>query len=284
MSRVWTLNLSDESPFYEQFRYPGGEYQIRLKPDFSKDISGRVRIICRQAHGDGMIKLALLVSALRGLDADITIDLILPYLPYGRADRRFVPGDCYGLKAFARLINSMALDRVLTLDAHSGNAHGLINCLVDVPALPLIYKAIGRFADRYSLNEVTVLFPDKGARSRYALSTANGPVRIKVLHCTKRRHPATGALSGFDVPAVIAKQALIVDDICDGGGTFLGIAGELPAEKQLGLYVTHGIFSKGLETLKQHFDIIYTTDSFQDVSTLDAAVFDSISAILAGAH
>jgi phosphoribosylpyrophosphate synthetase len=65
---------------------------------------------------------------------------------------------------------------------------------------------------------------------------------------------------------------LIVDDICDGGGTFLGISdalgsrlrslGDVGGDYILGLYVTHGIFSKGFCDLIEKFDHVYTTDSF----------------------
>jgi len=57
---------------------------------------------------------------------------------------------------------------------------------------------------------------------------------------------------------------LIVDDICDGGGTFLGLAEELKECNSGDLYlaVSHGIFSKGSQTLLDNFKSIYSTDSF----------------------
>lgn len=54
---------------------------------------------------------------------------------------------------------------------------------------------------------------------------------------------------------------MIIDDICDGGATFLAIAGQVkPAH--LTLIVTHGIFSKGLDALAEKFDSIITSDSY----------------------
>lgn len=85
-----------------------------------------------------------------------------------------------------------------------------------------------------------------------------------VLHAEKERDPKTGKLSGFLVPErkeFKSNSVLIVDDICDGGGTFLGLAPEL-YDLDLYLYVTHGIFSKGLTDLSKSFKHIYTTDSF----------------------
>ena len=75
-------------------------------------------------------------------------------------------------------------------------------------------------------------------------------------------------MSGFAVYSNDLKGAtcVIVDDICDGGGTFLGLATELKAKNagELILIVTHGIFSKGLESLTSVFDKIYSTNSFSD--------------------
>ena len=60
-------------------------------------------------------------------------------------------------------------------------------------------------------------------------------------------------------------KCLIIDDICDGGGTFIGLAKELKQKNAGDLYlaVSHGIFSKGLEALNTYFTKLYTTDSFK---------------------
>jgi ribose-phosphate pyrophosphokinase len=118
------------------------------------------------------------------------------------------------------------------------------------------------------VGDIALISPDNGAAMRYDLS------KYGVLTFTggKKRDPRTGALSGFEMSlnsidetaAFLAlKAALIVDDICDGGGTFIGLAEEirkLNPDIKLGLYVSHGIFSKGLEVLDQHFDWVFASD------------------------
>lgn len=280
-SSVWNIELRDDSPFYEVFSYPAGEVQLRIKPEYHDWASGTVRIVSRDTSGNGLLRLGLLVSALRGLRPGVRLELVLPYLPFGRADRRFVAGDCLGLAAFATFINALNFSRVLTLDAHSKAALALLNNFIDVPATDLAFKAIGRWAVRHGLSQVVVLFPDKGAMQRYsAIAPCQlGPIRVVPIVAEKQRDPASGKLSGFHVhygklESCRPSHVLIVDDICDGGGTFLGLAKEMPGVK-LGLYVSHGIFSQGFEKLHAAFDAIYTTDSVKDVSTLDAAVFNA---------
>jgi ribose-phosphate pyrophosphokinase len=58
-----------------------------------------------------------------------------------------------------------------------------------------------------------------------------------------------------------------VDDICDGGGTFIGLVDALKKKNAGDLYlaVSHGIFSKGFDELTGSFKTIFTTDSFRDI-------------------
>lgn len=57
--------------------------------------------------------------------------------------------------------------------------------------------------------------------------------------------------------------ALIVDDICDGGGTFIGLAEELKRKNAGKIYlaVSHGIFSKGIDKL-DFLAHVYATDAY----------------------
>ena len=90
-----------------------------------------------------------------------------------------------------------------------------------------------------------------------------------VIKCDKVRDTKTGALSGFEVFAddLGGKPCMIVDDICDGGRTFIGVA-EALKQKNAGdiyLFVTHGIFSQGLDGLSQVFKRIFTTNSIKEI-------------------
>ena len=83
------------------------------------------------------------------------------------------------------------------------------------------------------------------------------------------RDVKTGKLKEFIVYAndIDNQDCLIVDDICDGGGTFIGLAEELKKKGAGKLYlaVTHGIFSKGFDGLDQYFEQIFTTNSIKEM-------------------
>lgn len=249
----------DEGKKYEQFSYPGGEVQVRLLPEAiaQAKISDHLFLTAKITDGNPM-PLALLTDAIRSVKRMQFQALHLPYLPYSRADRRFVDGDCKGLKVFADVINDLSFDSVYTLDVHSDKAEMYVRNLVSCDALPYIEKV-----REYIGENTVILLPDAGAK-RYL----EGLGTVPYLQCSKLRDPKTGKLNGFSVPSAeelnAYKNILIVDDICDGGGTFIGIAKELhkTGAYNLFLYVSHGIFSKGFGELALYFDHIFTTDSY----------------------
>lgn len=259
--QIYNIEVGDKQQ-YDLIRFPGGELHIRIHESAMSEIdnSESVAITARVNNSDKLIETLLLCDAVRQ-DANRNVSLILPYLPYGRADRRFSAGDCFGVSTFARLVNSAHVTPV-TLDAHSAQGLQHFDRIQDLPANTFIELAFNDFGSQNADN-VTLLFPDKGARQRYDAVSS----RYKhVLHCSKERNLLTGKLQGFKVPEraeLQTKKVLIVDDICDGGGTFNGIADSLKEYGlNLALYVTHGIFSKGYAELDKRFEKIYTTDSF----------------------
>lgn len=269
---TYTIRIPEDRGLkYDMFRYPAGEVQVRLVQKEIEElrIADEIRVVARITNGD-IIELALLTDAIQhNLHFPTPMTLVLPYLPYSRADRRFMEGDCFGLKVFGDMINNLRYNQVVTIDAHSKVAKKAIHNLVDIDPFPLISKIVD--IDPFPLiskvigkSNPVILFPDKGAISRYHFAD------YKVLNCEKDRDPKTGKLLGFIVPKKEefgdAKSVLIVDDICDGGGTFIGIADKLfqlrDWEIPLYLYVTHGIFSKGFEELNSRFRKIFTSDSY----------------------
>jgi ribose-phosphate pyrophosphokinase len=85
-----------------------------------------------------------------------------------------------------------------------------------------------------------------------------------MLQATKKRDLQTGKIIGYeliDKPDLSGKLVLVVDDICDGGGTFLALSNAIDEHSgnacEKHLYVTHGIFSKGKEVLNNHYSKVF---------------------------
>lgn len=180
--------------------------------------------------------------------------LVLPYGPGARQDRVNPTGDVLWTAAsVATMINDRLFRRVIVLDPHSPFITQRIN---NVISYPLSYVAEKLPNVRYD----GVIVPDKGAKGRASVFAAvlNVPIYVG----GKTRDVSTGRLSGFTLESIPQGHYLVADDICDGGGTFIGLADKIREQGSTAdLYVSHGIFSKGTRELLEAYNTIYTTDS-----------------------
>lgn len=250
---------------WECFSFPSGEYQVKLlnteglkSGDYYFNIVGSV-------VNENFIKLALLKSALghiaMGRGLLINSYLMVPYLPYSRQDRVCSVGEAFSLKVIGNLINAMQFDRVYTWDAHSDVSNMCIRNLLNKTPNNLYGKFVKELHDNGDID--TLVAPDAGSTPK--INAMSYAYNIPVLQGHKKRDPETGSLTGFGYNGVASfKNLLIVDDICDGGGTFIGLTKELLAggASSVSLLVTHGFFSKGVDILLDNgISNIYTTNS-----------------------
>lgn len=243
---------------FQSFIFSGGEPHIKIKPDF--DLSGTVTITHRINSFNDFGLLLLAVDALKRMDVKL-INVFIPYFPAARQDRVMITGEPLSVKVYVDILNSLKLNKITVFDAHSEVTSALLdNCEV-IPNHDFIAQVLKKIG-----NNVKLISPDGGALKKiYKVSEYLGG--IDVVECSKSRDVKTGKLSGFKVydDNLQGMDCLIVDDICDGGGTFIGLAEELKKKNAGKLYlaVSHGIFNKGFESMKA-FEKIFTTDSFRE--------------------
>lgn len=211
-----------------------------------------------------MFALILTVDAVRRISPDVTLNLSLPYLPYARQDRVCNEGEANGISAFARVLNSLEFSAVLIHDPHSDVAAGSIaRCMTaNMAQFMAQQKAMGWM----DFSQTWFIAPDAGAVKRVK-GLAKKLGAAGVITATKERDTATMELTKtvFDEDPT-GKNLLVIDDICDGGRTFIALAQairELGTPESLRLWVTHGIFSYGTEVVTEHYDGVYTTNSYR---------------------
>jgi len=256
----------------EVFQFPGGEYH--LKNTESDEIS--LGAILYGDAPEDIIALGLWADHVHQKGEKAVA--YIPYFPAARADR----GDPFGAKVYADIINSFNLDEVVIFDPHSPVIVSLLNNVTVVDSARVIRRAIaGHHGEASDHGFVGVIAPDKGAVDR--AQRAAKALHLPLFKATKTRDEATGKLSNFAIEELPAEgRLLIVDDICDGGGTFRGLAdvSGVPRER-LALWVSHGIFSGRANELKESFSVIYTTDSHpgarrEDVGAQVIAILPSL--------
>lgn len=215
---------------------------------------------------DEFFEISSLVNILRHLNNRINIGLYLPYTPYARQDRCMERHDAFSLGDYADQLNSLKLDKVVILDAHSDVAPALFNNCTNIPQHFIL--STGEASDIMGWGNVLVA-PDAGA-SKKILKAAGvlGISHENVVYMEKERDTRNGNILGTKVASnagvLVGASAIIVDDLVDGGRTFTECASALYAAgaTHVGLFVTHGIFARGVQPLiDAGIDRIWTTDS-----------------------
>ncbi len=249
---------------FESFIFNGGEPHLKISPAALAAIDTSKTPVCItvQARSSNDIVLVLLAAdALRRLGFR-EIELFIPYFPAARQDRVMVPGEPLSVKVFSTMINAAGFQKTTVFDPHSEVTPALIDHCRTISNHDFIRNVVAQIADA---DRLTLVAPDAGsAKKIHHLAAALGWERV--VQCDKIRELSTGKLSGAQVFSddLGGADCLVVDDICDGGGTFIQLAAAL-REKNAGrlfLAVSHGIFSRGTEILTAHFEQIFTTDSF----------------------
>jgi ribose-phosphate pyrophosphokinase len=253
----------------KRFLFPAGEVGFSLNADdhrYRYDQAEYQTIIARIQNSNDVMELVLAKDALERFDRT-PIRLVLPYVPYARQDRACNPGESFSLKAFARVINSLGFDEVVVIDPHSDVTAAVFDRVTVKTQLDVV-NSYRELVVRV-LRGVTLVSPDVGANKKTAtLAKYFGHARF--IRADKLRDLATGEILETIVYCddLKGQDVMIVDDICDGGRTFIELAKALRAKNagKVLLYVTHGMFTKGTKVLyNSGIDEIWTTDTYYDV-------------------
>lgn len=246
----------------EPFQFPGGEWHLKL-PD--NEIPHFAHVINDRNIMDDLIQVALWADWCRSVDARVIIKV--PYLPAARADRN-TP---FGGKVYADMINAIGADEVIVFDPHSPIVPALVNNVKIVDSARVIKNSV--FGKSGYTDYTGIIAPDEGAKDR-AKRVAQ-MMNMPVYEARKVRDFETGRILKYD-PYEVADapkdgRYLVVDDICDGGGTFKLLAENVGLHReQLGLWVSHGIFSGKAHELNDYYGRIYTTDSVKPINDIGA--------------
>jgi ribose-phosphate pyrophosphokinase len=254
---------------YKVSRFPDGQQGITIQevyyPKDPHEIISRL---------NSFKDLELILCATAALKAEGVREIMLtvPYFLGARSDRKFGQGSYHYLKdVICPIINAQGYRSVAVLDPHSDVLEACIDRLVPNSNLAFVKWALEDLDYEKKQLDFTLVAPDAGAYKKVdsIARELKHPTEIVTAH--KRRDLQTGQIVSTTVEGIDEAQQkfVIIDDICDGGRTFLGIAEAIKskvADAEIYLIVTHGIFSAGYSQLMNKFDGIYTTNSYQDIS------------------
>lgn len=262
MKTLPTIRINEGKTNCKSFLFPDKQPHFQLASDTINDLTcpDGVQVIAPLRNSEEVMNLLMLCNALDHAFVKKAV-LVIPYLLAARSDRVMQTGDAVGLEVVAELINSCNFERVNLFDAHSDVAPALIKRSKNHNN-SLLVKA-------YDKKEAVLIIPDAGAAKKVTKYLEWNPNIKDIVQCVKSRDLADKgkvSLTVLEPDKCFGKNCVIIDDLCDGGGTFNMIADNLRTQgfvpKSLTLITSHGIFSKGFAELAMNFDEIIVSDSF----------------------
>lgn len=209
-------------------------------------------------------------QVLKGMGVN-DVELYVPYFIGGRSDRKFGYGETNYLKnVICPIINSQKFNKVIVLDPHSDVLEACLNNYEKVDNHALVKYALTNIDNKNDAQErICLISPDAGAYKKIFDVAKKFGIQ-NVVTANKARDMRTGNILRTELPVLDKYEGMsyvIIDDICDGGRTFVELAKvikESQSDAKIYLIVTHGIFSSGFSDLNKFFEKIFTTNSIAD--------------------
>ncbi len=252
---------------YKKMIFPDGQPHIKIDVESAKNIDKNetIRVLTRLASTNDIVLASLAKNTLDYMEFERVV-LDITYLLAARMDRVMLEGEPFSLKVIASMLNQANFKKIRIFDPHSEVSTALIERSYTVTNHEFVKDAMDDYLSKNSPKKYCIASPDAGALKKIHKLAQYLDID-NVVECMKERNLKTGQLTNFETTTddLSGQTCFIIDDICDGGGTFAGTAKMLKgkgAEKVV-LVVSHGIFSKG--TTIDSVDDIYTTNSYRDV-------------------
>lgn len=217
--------------------FPDGEIAVRVEEEVSGQDVVVLQTIAREPNND-LMELFIIVDALKRADVK-TINAVLPYFGYCRADRKDRPGVAISAKLVANLLTVAGIDRLVTVDLHASQMQGFFDIPVDnlqghKLLLDIFRKSQG--------NDCVVVAPNVGSihvARTYAAALGAGFAVIDRLRMDQQNECHSTLIGD-----VKGKKVLLADDICSTGVTLASAAKACHEKgaKQVFGAVTHGLF------------------------------------------
>lgn len=217
-------------------RFSDGEIWVK----YSENIRGLDVFIIQSTNppAENVMELLILIDAARRASAK-TINAVIPYFGYARQDRKDQPRVSITAKLLANLITVAGADRVISMDLHAAQIQGFF----DIPFDHLYGSSVFKEQFNHFDEDLVIVSPDVGG-IKIARAYA------KLLNCglvviDKRRPKQNKVEIMHIIGDVQDKNVLIVDDLIDTAGTFVGAISALKEKGANKIYgaITHPLLS-----------------------------------------
>ena len=194
-------------------RFSDGEIYV----EFKESIRGRFVFLIQSTYApsDNLMELLLMIDAAKRASAYKVI-AVIPYYGLARQDRKDRPRVAIGSKLVANMLTAAGADRVITMDLHAPQIQGYF----DIPVDHLDSSAIFiPYIENLKLANLTFAAPDVGSANR--IREIATYFECEMVICDKHRKRANEIASMVVIGDVTNRDVVLIDDICDTGGTLV---------------------------------------------------------------
>ncbi len=231
----------------KKFGEPLGKVNIQKFSDgeigveFVESIRGRSVFLIQStfAPTENLMELLLMIDAAKRASAYKVI-AVIPYYGYARQDRKDKPRVAIGSKLVANMLVAAGADRVITMDLHAPQIQGYF----DIPVDHLDSSAIFiPYIENLNLANLTFAAPDVGSANR--IREVASFFECDMVICDKHRKRANEIASMVVIGDVADRDIVLIDDICDTGGTLAKSAGLMieKGARSVRAFCTHPVLS-----------------------------------------
>jgi ribose-phosphate pyrophosphokinase len=218
-------------------RFSDGEIYV----EFQESIRGKFVFLIQSTYApsDNLMELLLMIDAAKRASAYKVI-AVIPYYGLARQDRKDRPRVAIGSKLVANMLTAAGADRVITMDLHAPQIQGYFDIPVDHLEASAIFIP---YIEKLNLENLTFAAPDVGSANR--IREIASYFECEMVICDKHRKRANEIASMVVIGDVAGKDVVLVDDLCDTGGTLVKSAA-LMIEKganSVRALITHPVLS-----------------------------------------
>jgi ribose-phosphate pyrophosphokinase len=267
-------------------KFPDGQQSITLDM-IAADLPDKITVSIASRF-NSFLDLELIIAAnqaLREFSYVENVKLNIPYFLGARSDRKFGAGTSNYLKTvICPIINAQKFSRVTVLDPHSDVLEACLDNYHKHNNYRLVKNALTAIDNKNDAQErICLVSPDAGAYKKI-FDVAKEFGINNIITANKVRDIKTGQIVKTEVPNLPINiyedlKYVIIDDICDGGRTFIELAKAIKEQRpnaKIYLVVTHGIFSSGYAQLGEYFEQIYCTNSIKDIGETEYHCLENI--------